>query len=164
MALLTASVITVSTRASQGIYEDISGSILADGLFEQGFEISNRAIVPDNRAEISGEIEKALSAGIRLIVTTGGTGISPTDVTPEATQPWIEKFLPGIGESLRTHSRAQTPLADLTRGLAGTSGKSLIINLPGSTGGVRDGLIIIARLAGHVISQLDGEDHAGRTK
>lgn len=164
MASLSASIITVSTRASQGIYEDLSGSLLAVGLAEQGFEITNRAIVPDDRAKISGEIEKALSAGIRLIVTTGGTGVSPTDVTPEATSPWIEKLLPGFGESLRALSRAQTPLADLTRGLAGTCGKSLIINLPGSPGGARDGLNIISRLAGHVISQLDGEDHAGSTQ
>ena len=164
MRPLSACIITVSTRAAQGIYEDASGSILAAGLAEQGFQISERVIVPDDLAKISGEIEKALHHGTRLIVTTGGTGVSPTDLTPEATLPWIEKMLPGFSESLRAHSRAQTPLSDLTRGLAGTAGKSLIINLPGSPGGVRDGLIIISRLVEHILSQLDCEDHSGSTR
>lgn len=159
MKLLKASIITASHRASLGIYEDLSGEILATGLEELGFTIASKVIVPDDAILISAEISKAIAAKIDLIVTTGGTGISPTDVTPEATAPLIHKALPGISEALRAFSREKVPTSDLSRGLAGTADKSLIINLPGSPGGVRDGLVIIARLAPHAISQLAGEDH-----
>ena len=157
--LPTAWVITASNRASKGIYKDTSGQILAEGLTSLGFEVTNQVVVSDDRALISAELETALAKKIRLIVTTGGTGISPTDVTPEATAPWIDKLLPGINEALRAYSRERVPLTDLTRGIAGTTRNSLIINLPGSPGGVRDGLVIIGRLAPHVLSQLEGEDH-----
>ena len=101
----------------------------------------------------------ALANKTRLIVTTGGTGVSPTDVTPEATAPFIEKIIPGFSEALRAHSREKVPTSDLTRGLVGTHGTSLIINLPGSQGAIKDGLVIIERLAGHILDQLDGKDH-----
>ena len=92
-------------------------------------------------------------------MTTGGTGISPTDVTPEATAPLIEKLIPGFSEALRAYSREKIATSDLTRGLVGTHGETLIINLPGSLGAIKDGLIIIERLAGHILDQLDGLDH-----
>jgi molybdenum cofactor synthesis domain-containing protein len=155
----TAIVITASNRASKGIYEDSSGQILAAGLSDIGYSVTNTIIVADDIEQIQMEITKGLSAEIDLIVTTGGTGISPTDVTPEATAPLIKKLIPGISEALRAYSREKVPTADLSRGLAGVTGKSLIINLPGSPGGVRDGMVIIERLAGHVHDQLAGKDH-----
>jgi molybdenum cofactor synthesis domain-containing protein len=157
--LPNAAIITASNRASLGIYQDQSGEILAQGLEKLGFHIAFKIIVADNVSLIAAEISRAIDSKIDLIVTTGGTGISPTDVTPEATAPLIQKQLPGIHEALRAFSREKVPTSDLSRGLAGTTDQSLIINLPGSPGGVRDGLVIIARLAPHAFSQLAGGDH-----
>ncbi len=159
MTVLKAAIITASNRASRGIYEDKSGEILAEGLKALGFDVSGPVIVPDSVSLIAAEIAKAIDSKFDLIVTTGGTGISPTDFTPEATAPLLQKTLPGISEALRAYSRERVPTADLSRGLAGTAEQSLIINLPGSPGGVRDGLVIIERLALHAISQLAGQDH-----
>jgi molybdenum cofactor synthesis domain-containing protein len=157
--LPNAAIITASNRASLGLYKDQSGEILAQGLEQLGFHVASKVIVRDSVSLIAAEITKAIDSKIDLIVTTGGTGISPTDVTPEATAPLIQKELPGIHEALRAFSRDKVPTSDLSRGLAGTANQSLIINLPGSPGGVRDGLVIIGRLATHAISQLAGGDH-----
>ena len=160
MTSYSAQVITASNRASAGVYEDLSGNILAEGLRALGYTLSSVVIVPDDGARIALEISRALNASVDLIVTTGGTGVSPQDVTPEATAPFIEKLLPGFGEALRAYSRDRVPTSDLTRGLAGTHGTSLIINLPGSPGGVRDVLVIIERLATHILEQLRAVDHS----
>jgi molybdenum cofactor synthesis domain-containing protein len=160
MAKRTARVITASNRASNGVYADTSGESLASGLTALGYALGPVVVVPDDIEKIQSAIKAALVNEIDLIVTTGGTGISPTDVTPQATADLIEKLLPGIPEALRAYSRANVPTSDLSRGLAGVTGKSLIINLPGSPGAVRDGLVIIERLAGHVHDQLAGQDHS----
>jgi molybdenum cofactor synthesis domain-containing protein len=156
----TAIVITASNRASAGVYQDLSGQALKEGLIKLGYQVLDYVVVPDEIDQISNQIKGALNKEINLIVTTGGTGISPKDFTPEATKPLIEKELPGFAEALRAYSREKVPTADLTRGLAGVTGNSFIINLPGSPGAIKDGLVIIERLAPHIHDQLAGNDHS----
>jgi molybdenum cofactor synthesis domain-containing protein len=164
MAVRTAVVITASNRASAGVYADTSGEILAAGLTKLGYELKDPIVIPDNISQIQAAIELSLAGNVDLIVTTGGTGVSPHDVTPEATAPLIKKLLPGIPEAFRAFSRDRVPTTDLSRGLAGVTGSSLIINLPGSPGGVKDGLVIIERLAGHIHDQIAGVDHTPTIK
>jgi molybdenum cofactor synthesis domain-containing protein len=164
MAVRTAVVITASNRASAGVYADTSGEILAAGLTKLGYELKDPIVIPDNISQIQAAIELSLAGNVDLIVTTGGTGVSPHDVTPEATAPLIKKLLPGIPEAFRAYSRDRVPTTDLSRGLAGITGSSLIINLPGSPGGVKDGLVIIERLAGHIHDQIAGVDHTPTIK
>ena len=153
-------VITASNRASAGVYEDKSGKILVEGLENLGYQITESIIVPDNLAQISGAIKSGIEKKIDLIVTTGGTGVSPMDITPEATAPLIEKILPGFSEALRAYARDKVPTTDLSRAIAGVTDKSLIVNLPGSPGGVKDGLVILERLASHIHDQVAGHDHS----
>ena len=164
MAVRTAVVITASNRASAGVYADTSGEILAAGLTKLGYELKDPIVIPDNISQIQAAIELSLAGKVDLIVTTGGTGVSPHDVTPEATAPLIKKLLPGIPEAFRAYSRDRVPTTDLSRALAGVTGSSLIIILPGSPGGVKDGLVIIERLAGHVHDQIAGVDHTPTIK
>jgi molybdenum cofactor synthesis domain-containing protein len=164
MAVRIAVVITASNRASAGVYADTSGEILAAGLTKLGYELKDPIVIPDNISQIQAAIELSLAGNVDLIVTTGGTGVSPHDVTPEATAPLIKKLLPGIPEAFRAYSRDRVPTTDLSRGLAGVTGSSLIINLPGSPGGVKDGLVIIERLAGHIHDQIAGVDHTPTIK
>lgn len=153
-------VITASNRATQGIYEDRSGQILVSGLAALGYEVPASTLLPDDIDLIRHAISQAIDTGVNLIVTTGGTGVSPMDLTPEATEPLIEKKMPGILEAFRAYSREKVPTTDLSRGFAGVTGSTLIINLPGSPGAVKDGLVIIGRLASHIHDQLEGHDHS----
>ena len=153
-------VITASNRAFNGIYEDRSGQILLAGLRELGYEIPQVTLLPDDAAQIATAIKEAITAEVDLVVTTGGTGVSPFDMTPEATEPLVEKKMPGILEALRAYAREKVPTTDLSRGVAGVTNKTLIINLPGSPGGAKDGLVIIERLASHIHDQIAGHDHS----
>jgi molybdenum cofactor synthesis domain-containing protein len=155
-----AAVITASNRAFNGVYEDTSGQVLLRGLKSLGYEIDAVLVVPDELDKISTAIHSAIKDEFDLVVTTGGTGISPFDITPEATAPLIEKQMPGILEALRAYSRDKVPTTDLSRGVAGVTNKTLIINLPGSPGAAKDGLVIIERLAPHIHDQLAGHDHS----
>ena len=155
-----AAVITASNRAFKGVYEDKSGQILLEGLKTLGYQIDSVLVLPDEIEKISSAIKDAIKDGIDLLVTTGGTGVSPFDVTPEATAPLIKKEMPGILEALRAYSRDKVPTTDLSRGAAGVTNKTLIINLPGSPGAAKDGLVIIERFASHIHDQLAGHDHS----
>ena len=155
-----AMVLTASNRAYAGVYEDRSGPVLADGLRELGFIVEGPHVRPDDVDELAAVLRAAVDVGYDVILTTGGTGLSPTDVTPEATRAVIEREAPGIAEAVRRYGAENgVPTSVLSRGLAGTAARTLIINLPGSTGGVRDGLVVLGPLLPHVVSQLRGGDH-----
>ena len=152
-------VVTASNRASQGVYEDRSGQALADGLRALGFAVDGPHVRPDDVDLLTEELREAVASGADDVLTTGGTGLSPTDVTPEATRAVLEREAPGIAEAVRRHGEAAVPTSVLSRGVAGTAGRTLLVNLPGSTGGVRDGLTVLGPLLPHVVSQLRGGDH-----
>jgi molybdenum cofactor biosynthesis protein B len=153
-------VVTVSDRSSRGERPDTGGPLLAGLLADLGLDVSDVVLVPD---EVDA-VQDALRAGARahdLVVTTGGTGLSPRDVTPEATAPLLDRRVPGLEEALRARGAPAVPTAVLSRGLVGTMGRTLVVNLPGSTGGVRDGVAVLAPVLGHALSQLRGGDDHG---
>lgn len=153
-------VVTVSDRAHRGVYPDRSGPLLVTGLAGLGFAVPAPVVVPDELDQIAAAVRAAVDGGADLVVTTGGTGLAPRDVTPEATRGLLDRELPGLAEALRAAGRDKVPTAVLSRGLAGTRGTALIVNLPGSTGGVRDGLGVLGPVVGHAIAQLRGDtDH-----
>jgi molybdenum cofactor synthesis domain-containing protein len=155
-----AMVLTASNRAAAGVYEDRSGRALADGLQQLGFDVEGPHVRPDDVAELEAVLRNAVDLGLDLVLTTGGTGLSPTDVTPEATRRVLEREAPGLAEAVRRYGADNgVPTAVLSRGLAGTAGRTLIVNLPGSTGGAKDGLAVLGPLLPHVVSQLRGGDH-----
>ena len=154
-----AAVITASNRSSRGERDDTSGHLLADLLRELGCVVGDVTVVPDDVPAIQAALRTALASGADVVVTTGGTGVTPTDVTPEATRPLLEREVPGIAEAIRLASRERVPTSVLSRGLAGTVGAALVVNLPGSPGGVKDGVAVLTPILGHVLSQLRGGDH-----
>jgi molybdopterin adenylyltransferase len=154
--MIQAVVITVSDRCSRGEREDLSGPAVARELEAQGFDVIGGISVPDERATIEDAIRRA-AAQARLVVTTGGTGIAPRDVTPEATKAVCERLLDGVAEVMRTEGRKETPLAALSRAVCGTIGSTLVLNLPGSPAGAVTSLRAVAALVAHALDLLAGK-------
>ena len=150
-----AAVLTVSDGVAAGTREDESGDALAELLAGEGFEVERR-VVPDDRNQIGAAVRK-LCETARIVLTTGGTGFAPRDVTPEATRAVLDREAPGIAEAIRRESAAKTPHALLSRGLAGIRGATLIVNLPGSPGGCRDGFAVLKPVLAHAVELMSGE-------
>ena len=158
--MIRARVIVASNRAAAGVYADTSGPLLVAGLRELGCEVTQPVVVPDGEP-VADALRTAIAADVDVVLTSGGTGVTPTDRTPEATRSLLDMEIPGIAEAIRAHSRATVPTAALSRGLAGVAGRTLVVNLPGSTGGARDGLAVLAPILRHTVEQLRGGDHGG---
>jgi molybdenum cofactor synthesis domain-containing protein len=157
--VIKALAITVSNRAAAGVYADRSGPVLVELLRSAGCEVDGPQVVADGDP-VEAALRDALRAGYDVVVTTGGTGLTPTDLTPEMTRKVLDREVPGIADAIRQEGAAAgVPASVLSRGLAGLAGQTLIVNLPGSTGGVRDGMAVLSRVLEHAVDQARGGDH-----
>ena len=154
----TARVVIASTRAAAGTYQDRCGPIIGDWLTARGFAVPGAAVVADGEP-VAQALRSALGDGVDVVITSGGTGISPTDTTPQATEAVLDYQIPGLAEAIRRSGLPRVPTAVLSRGVCGVAGDTLVINLPGSTGGVRDGLAVLGEVLDHALDQLAGGDH-----
>ena len=155
--MLTARVITCSDAASRGERVDRSGPAVRDLLTSSGAAVDDVIVVPDDMQAIAAQIELAIDSGIRLVATTGGTGVSPRDITPEATMTVCDRVIPGFGELMRLRSLEKTPMASLSRAQAATRGKTLVINLPGSPKAAIENLQAVLHLIPHALELLSGD-------
>jgi molybdenum cofactor synthesis domain-containing protein len=156
---MRAAVVVASNRAAAGVYDDSTGPLLVDFLTSLGFSCEAPTVVPDGDA-VGTAIASAADGGARVVLTTGGTGITPTDLTPEVTRPLLDRTIPGIAEAIRAYGVASgVPTAALSRGVAGVRGSCLVVNLPGSRGGVKDAMVVLEPLVVHAVEQIVGSDH-----
>lgn len=156
---MKAAVVVASNRAAAGVYADETGPLIVAWLRDQGFTCEAPVVVPDGDP-VGAAIAAAVADGARVVLTTGGTGLTPTDRTPEATRPLLDREVPGIADAIRAHGVANgVPTAVLSRGLAGVIGSCLVVNLPGSRGGVKDGLAVLEPVLRHAVEQVVGSDH-----
>jgi molybdenum cofactor synthesis domain-containing protein len=156
--MIRAMAVSVSNRAAAGVYADTSGPVLVELLEALGCQVDGPVVIPDGEP-VEQVLRDAVAQGYDAVVTSGGTGLTPTDRTPEMTRLVIEREIPGIAEAIRLTGREKVPSAVLSRGLAGVAGRTLIVNLPGSTGGVRDGMAVLGEVLEHAIDQIGGGDH-----
>ena len=155
----SALVLTISTRAAAGVYADTSGPIVAAALDDLGFAVAGPVVVPDGDA-VGATLRDAVAAGHALVITTGGTGLNPRDQTPEQTRTVVEREVPQLAAAIARYGVDHgVPTAVLSRGIAGVADRTLIVNLPGSSGGARDGMAVLAPVLRHAVSQLRGGDH-----
>ena len=151
--------VVASNRAAAGVYADRGGPVLVAGLRELGFDVDGPQVVPDGEP-VAEALASAVAAAYDVVLTTGGTGLTPGDLTPEMTRRVVDREVPGLAEAIRAHGVANgVPTAALSRGLAGLAGRTLVVNLPGSTGGCRDGLTVLAPVLVHAVEQVGGGDH-----